>query len=356
MTKIEHNRIKNSPEDKALYFFVNTVLIFTMIIIAYPLIFILSSSFSSPAAVSTGRVVLLPVELSLEGYKAVFSHRHILTGYRNTIFYTVVGTAINVSLTMLCAYPLSRKDFPGRNILYSSAQICFNEHIKYSEYGTDGFIDHITGLSSGLTILPSTDVVIDKNKSRQYLTLVIRTMDDSTVFGMFFAQEDIFELFNAANLPEGLFFYITDMSGNMLFRHKYGDALPVREAKDTDFVYNGEDYSIIRHTMNSLSCEVVVGIPDGYFAEMLMPVSILSKKYILSAILIGILLSAIFSFFQFLPVRKLMQASLAKTYGKETTKANEFHYIKEVMDSASADIRYLHDDIEDKKGALGAVR
>lgn len=104
--------IKDSKEDKILYTVVNIVLVFFLLLVAYPLIYVVSSSFSSGMAVSTGRVILWPVDFSLEGYKTVFSHKLIGTAYRNTIFYTVAGTLINVAITVMCAYPLARNDFP----------------------------------------------------------------------------------------------------------------------------------------------------------------------------------------------------------------------------------------------------
>jgi len=92
-------------------------LILVLLIVAYPLIYILSSSFSSPRAVVAGRVWLWPVEFSLRGYEAVFKNAQVGTGYWNSIIYTVVGTAINVVMTILAAWPLSRKDLYGRNWL-----------------------------------------------------------------------------------------------------------------------------------------------------------------------------------------------------------------------------------------------
>lgn len=106
--------IYDSREDKILYGAVTAVLVLFLIIVLYPLIFVLSSSFSSGTAVSTGRVVLWPVDFSLEGYKTVFAHKLIGSAYRNTIFYTVVGTLLNVTITVMCAYPLARSDFPLR--------------------------------------------------------------------------------------------------------------------------------------------------------------------------------------------------------------------------------------------------
>lgn len=83
--------------------------------VLYPIVFVLSSSLSSPDAVMYGRVRLGPVEAGLEGYKALFEYKPIWRGYANSVFYTVVGTAINVALTLLAAYPLSRKNCYGRN-------------------------------------------------------------------------------------------------------------------------------------------------------------------------------------------------------------------------------------------------
>ena len=108
------NRIRDPFEDKVLYWTIGILLTLISIVFLYPLIYVVSSSFSAPEAVKNGKVLLLPVQPGLQGYRAVFSHKQVLTGYRNTIFYTMTGTVINVVMTMICAYPLSRKDFPFR--------------------------------------------------------------------------------------------------------------------------------------------------------------------------------------------------------------------------------------------------
>ena len=110
-------KINISGRDKIFYIINDLFLLLALIVVLYPIIYIISSSLSSPNAVSTGKVVLFPVEFSLEGYKAVFKHDGILTGYANTIFYTVVGTSVNLIMTVLAAYPLSRKDLKGRKVI-----------------------------------------------------------------------------------------------------------------------------------------------------------------------------------------------------------------------------------------------
>lgn len=86
-----------------------------LLIVGYPLILVLSNSFSSPELVASGQVWLLPKEVSLEGYKAVFKDKSILNGYANTIFYTVVQTIISLAVTLPAGYAMSKNTLPGRN-------------------------------------------------------------------------------------------------------------------------------------------------------------------------------------------------------------------------------------------------
>ena len=104
-----------SQSDKIFTVIVFIILTFFFIAVLYPCVFVVSASFSSGTAVQTGRVVLWPVDISFEGYKTVFNTPTIWTGYRNSITYTVVGTLINLFMTLIAAYALSRHDLPGRN-------------------------------------------------------------------------------------------------------------------------------------------------------------------------------------------------------------------------------------------------
>ncbi|MFD0696646.1 carbohydrate ABC transporter permease [Paenibacillus sp. GCM10027628] len=109
--------IKDSVGDKLFMIGIYAVLGILLIVVLYPLIYILSSSFSSPSAVTSGRVWLWPVEFSIKGYQSLMENPKIVTGYANSLFYTSAGTIISVTLTIMIAYPLSRKTFFGRNVL-----------------------------------------------------------------------------------------------------------------------------------------------------------------------------------------------------------------------------------------------
>ena len=118
MTVKQTNKIrKNSTADMVYIVITEVILWFMLVIILIPLVYIVSSSFSSPEAVGNGWVYLWPVDFSLKGYAAVFTTEKVWIGFRNSIFYTVVGTFINIVVTMLAAYPLSRRDLKGRGVV-----------------------------------------------------------------------------------------------------------------------------------------------------------------------------------------------------------------------------------------------
>lgn len=113
---VSRKKIINCREDKILYAAVNTLLVLILLVVAYPIIYVVSCSFSSGEAVSSGRVLLWPVDFSLEGYQMVFNYASVWVGLKNSLFYTIVGTCLNMFLTVLAAYPLSRPKFQGRNV------------------------------------------------------------------------------------------------------------------------------------------------------------------------------------------------------------------------------------------------
>lgn len=107
---------KKISQDSVVYFINYILLALLLVAVMYPIIYIISCSFSSGNALMTGKVKLLPVEPTLQSYKAVFKYQSIWTGYLNSIIYAVVGTVISMVMTLLAAYPLSRDDFRGKKI------------------------------------------------------------------------------------------------------------------------------------------------------------------------------------------------------------------------------------------------
>ena len=106
--------IKETRGDKLFLGFVYFFLFLALVVVLYPLIYIVSASISNPHMVNSGEMWLLPKGITLEGYKTLLGNNSIWRGYANTIYYTVLGTSINLIVTLPCAYALSRDDFYGR--------------------------------------------------------------------------------------------------------------------------------------------------------------------------------------------------------------------------------------------------
>jgi multiple sugar transport system permease protein/putative aldouronate transport system permease protein len=111
------NRIRETGIDRAFTITNYAILTMFLLVVLYPLIYVVSASFSDGAAVISGKVVLWPVDFSLVAYQKVFSYPYIWTGYGNSLFYAVVGTLVNVTMTLIAAYPLSRRDLWGKNVI-----------------------------------------------------------------------------------------------------------------------------------------------------------------------------------------------------------------------------------------------
>jgi putative aldouronate transport system permease protein len=104
-----------SGGDRVFYLFNTLVMGIVCIAILYPLYYVIISSITDPTVIKGGELLLYPRRLYVEGYLTAFNFKPLMTGYRNSIVYTVIGTAVNIAVTIPGAYALSRKDLAGRN-------------------------------------------------------------------------------------------------------------------------------------------------------------------------------------------------------------------------------------------------
>ena len=103
--------------DRASDIILVVLCVLILLIVAYPLYYILVASFSNPYDVYAGKTFLFPSGFTLDGYKSVFADPSIVTGYGNSVLYTVLGTIYSVALIYMTAYPLSEADLPGRKLI-----------------------------------------------------------------------------------------------------------------------------------------------------------------------------------------------------------------------------------------------
>ena len=117
VTRSARRRIQESRVDQLFNWVNYTILALFLVVVLYPLIYVVSASFSDGAAVIAGKVVLWPVDFSVAAYEKIFAYDRIWTGYANSLFYAVVGTLLNVGMTLIAAYPLARRDLYGRGLI-----------------------------------------------------------------------------------------------------------------------------------------------------------------------------------------------------------------------------------------------
>lgn len=113
-TRIHKSAIRHTAGDYAFLAVDWLILILFFLILAYPLLYVIASSFS---AMQITTLSLIPKRISLEGYRAVIEYKYIWIGYANSLLYMVLGTAIALVVTICCAYPLSRPDFKAGKLL-----------------------------------------------------------------------------------------------------------------------------------------------------------------------------------------------------------------------------------------------
>ena len=114
MAKIKNIKIKESLGDRILNLFIGFILVLVTLIVGYPLLYVVSCSFSSSSALEVGSVILWPVDFTLRAYEFVLAYKQVWVGFRNSVMYVVLDVAWSMTTTILMAYPLSRAYLQGR--------------------------------------------------------------------------------------------------------------------------------------------------------------------------------------------------------------------------------------------------
>ncbi|MDF2715102.1 MAG: sugar transporter permease [Paenibacillus sp.] len=147
-------------------------LLVVLIVVLYPLVYVISASISDPTYVNQGKMWLFPRGITFEGYARVFQNPEIWTGYRNTIMYTAAGTFINLLFTVPGAYALSRKDLKGRGVLMGL--------IVFTMFFGGGLIPTFL-LVSGLGMLDTVWALLIPNAVAVYNLIICRTFFQTNI-------------------------------------------------------------------------------------------------------------------------------------------------------------------------------
>ncbi len=162
-----------SRGDVAFEIVIIAVLAVLTLLIVYPLLYVVSASFSDPMAVTSGEMLLWPVRPTLSNYAQVLKNQGIMNGYRNSLIIMFSGTAINLLMTILCAYPLSRRDLWGRNAIMKL--------ITFTMFFSGGLIPTYILVSKSLGLTNSWLSLLLPSAISVYNMIIMRTYFMSSV-------------------------------------------------------------------------------------------------------------------------------------------------------------------------------
>ena len=202
----KHVRQKQKPGDLAVSGVINVLLLLTIVAVLYPLWFVVIASFSNPNAVAGGEVLLLPKGVTFAGYAKVFANQRIWQGYLNTIIYSVVGTAVNMAVTIPCAFALSRREFKPRRVIMFLFTVTM--------FIAGGLIpNYLLYKSLGMFILPGAVSVYNVIVARSFFETSIpeelfdaAQIDGLSYFGYFF--KIVLPLSSAILAVIGLYYFV----------------------------------------------------------------------------------------------------------------------------------------------------
>lgn len=164
--------VKDTKADKIFMAFNYVFIILAVGIVLYPLIYIISASISDPQYVNSGEMWLLPKGFTMEGYKTILENNSIWRGYLNTIYYTALGTSINLVVTLPAAYALSRPDFYGHR--------AFTTFLLITMFVSGGLIPSYL-LIKNLGMLNTVWALVLPGAASVYNIVVTRTFFQSTI-------------------------------------------------------------------------------------------------------------------------------------------------------------------------------
>lgn len=168
------------------------LLVLFLLVVLYPLYFVVIASISDANAISTGQVILLPKDVSFVGYRRIFQDSRILTGYGNSVIYTLASTVIGTITTVMAGYAFSRNDLPGHGWLMKV--------YVFTMYFSGGLIPTYLVVKD-LNLLGSPWVVILMGAVSAYNIVIARSFFTSNI------PPELYEAASIDGCPNGRFFF-----------------------------------------------------------------------------------------------------------------------------------------------------
>lgn len=167
-----HEPVRHFSSDQTFHLINSFILVICFVLVLYPIYFVVIASFSNPTLVNTGQVWIFPKEISVEGYSYVFKDSRLLTGYRNSIFYSLTYMLLAIALTVMAAYPLAQRKLYGRRVI--------NFLIVLPMYFSGGLVPTYI-VAKALGLIDSPAVIIILGALSGFNVIIARTFFENNI-------------------------------------------------------------------------------------------------------------------------------------------------------------------------------
>lgn len=238
----------------------------------------------------------------------------------------------------------------GKLRVFESLEDYLAFDLVYEDRDAAAVRDWIAGSRQASQVYPAGRARVHRGAPQEYLMVAMTRPNDSVTVGAVLSQRNLLDLFGVNNLPENCFLYLTSPAGELLYAYQYDGALLPPEAAEATL--DGEAYSVLSVSTVLPALNIRLGIPESYFRSQQQPLIDMVRGIQWAAILLGIVLSALFALLNALPVRKLARGFKHSGPGAAPSHIRELDAIGGYLHTSSQTIETLSADIADMERTL----
>jgi AraC-like DNA-binding protein len=219
-----------------------------------------------------------------------------------------------------------------KNYAFDNSHDCFSKYIVYEEYDAQDIITEFSKPNTIQQLLPTRTVTFFKEKSGNYITLIVKEAFNTAIFGALISETEILKLFHFYGFPKDSFIYISAQDKIPFSYNYFPKEVFTITGRIEEISYNNNKYTVISKKLKSIDCTIVLGIPDYYFADMLQPLKKLYIQYALIALILGLFLGILFSLYHYAPVNKMVNLPLIRNYSYKRSGMSIYSSITEAIE------------------------
>ena len=241
-----------------------------------------------------------------------------------------------------------------RSSAFDTPETAFSGYMSFDGYTAADIKEAIMEASIHDKYLPQTRVTFFGGDPSRCVMFVFKANDDSVIYCVLLSEENLGELFGLSDMPANTFLYLTDKNNSIAMDIKYkGDPLVLPDSINA-IQYQQQKYTVLSGNLDFINMSVNMGIPEQYFADMMIPMKKLIWEYSAAALIFGVLLGICFSLLNYLPLKRLKDMPLVKNNFVGRKGFNLYGCIQEAIVRGDMENRNLQYKVWSMKNTLQA--